>query len=121
MIEIIPTLVPRSFEDVRNAAERYSFARTIHIDAGDGRFVSNTTWQPAEGEMLPTILSWEVHLMVHEPLETGIQYAKAGAFRIIAHLEAFADRAAIPAAFEAWKAAGTREIGLALKLQQLFF
>jgi len=119
-MEIIPTLVPRSFEDVRNAAERYSFARTIHIDAGDGRFVSNTTWQPAEGETLPTMLSWDAHLMVHEPLASGVLYAKAGASRIIAHLETFEDHSAIPAAFEAWKAAGAREVGLAVKIETSF-
>lgn len=115
-MEIIPTIVPASFEDIRNAAERYAFASIIHIDAGDGRFVPNTTWQPNEGDILPTALSWEAHLMLTEPLEAGIRYAKAGASRIIAHLEVFEDSARIPYAFEAWKAAGAHEVGLALKI-----
>jgi ribulose-phosphate 3-epimerase len=114
-MEIIPTLVPASFDEIRTAAARYPFAPVLHIDAGDGSFVPNTTWQPAEGDQLPTSHIWEAHLMVSDPV-AGALFAKAGASRIIAHLEAFADRGAIPAAFDAWKAAGAREVGLALKL-----
>lgn len=120
MREIIPTIVPASFDDVRSAAKRYSFARVIHIDVDDGRFVANTTWQPFEGEMLPTTASWDAHLMVSDTLESGIRYAKAGASRIIAHLEAFEEHAAIPALFEGWKAAGAREVGLAVKIDTSF-
>lgn len=115
-MEIIPTIVPSSFDDIRAAADRYPFARVVHIDAGDGRFVPNTTWQPVEGEMLPTTAAWDAHLMVSDALESGIRYAKAGAMRIIAHLEAFEDHGAVPPAFEAWKAAGARDVGLALKI-----
>jgi pentose-5-phosphate-3-epimerase len=116
MKEVIPTIVPASFDDVRSAAERYSFAPVIHIDAGDGKFVPNTTWQPQDGDVLPTPILWEAHLMLAEPLESGIRYAKAGASRIIAHFEAFPEPALIAAAFASWKTAGAREVGLAAKI-----
>lgn len=116
MIEIIPTIVPDSFDDVRAGAERYAFAATVHIDAGDGRFVPNSTWQPAEGDMLPSMVKWDVHLMTESPMEVGERYARAGAARISAHVEAFAEQSAIPQALGAWRSAGAREVGLAIKI-----
>jgi len=118
MHEIIPTIVPTTFEELAAHIERLStFARTIHIDAADGVFAPNLTWLPREGEHLPhPEIAYEAHLMVSEPLSLGTQFAKAGAKRIIAHLEAFSGGEAIADAFSAWRAAGASEVGLALLL-----
>lgn len=118
MIEIIPTIVPQSFDEIPNISSAYSFSSTIHIDAADGGFAPNTTWIPQEGERLPHIeaLRYEAHLMVAEPEPIGIRYAEAGAMRLIAHVEAFNRAADIPHAVAAWKAAGALEVGLAVKL-----
>lgn len=119
MKEIIPTVVPTSFDDllVRLNAVR-GYARSLHIDAADGGFAPNTTWLPQSGERLPGLnaLFIEAHLMVADPLDIGVAFIKAGASRIIAHREAFPDTSAIIAAFDAWKIAGAQEVGLALKI-----
>lgn len=119
MKEIIPTVVPASFDDlaVRLNIVR-GFARSLHIDAADGKFAPNTTWLPQSGERIPGLnaLRVEAHLMVANPLEAGVAFVKAGASRVIAHREAFADMATISAAFDAWKMAGAQEVGLALKM-----
>lgn len=120
MKEIIPTIIPESFDDLTTKiAHLRSFAHAVHIDAADGRFVPNTTWLPQEEDQLPatSALLFEAHLMVEEPLQTGISFAKAGASRIIAHFESFSERSEIAPAFEAWRGAGAQEIGLALKIE----
>lgn len=120
MKEIIPTVVPASFDDlaVRLNIVR-GFARLVHIDAVDGKFAPNTTWLPQAGERIPgqNSLLIEAHLMVADPLEIGVAFVNAGASRIIAHREAFTDSAAVVEAFDAWKMAGAQEVGLALKLE----
>ena len=64
----------------------------IHLDVGDGKFTPNITWglKPEEVEIagLPTPgLDWEVHLMVFDPETAGEEWLKAGARRVIVHLE----------------------------------
>lgn len=119
MKEIIPTIVPGSSDDLALRLNVIrGFARSAHIDAADGIFAPNATWLPQAGDRIPGLnaLLIEAHLMLAEPLDIGVAFAKAGASRIIAHREAFADIAAIIEAFEAWKMAGAQETGLALKL-----
>ena len=119
MREIIPTIVPTSFEHLEAEIARLrGFARAAHIDAGDGTFVPNTTWLPAGDESLPATnaLLFEAHLMVQEPLELGVRFAKAGASRIIAHFESFSETSTIERACSAWREAGAKEVVLALKI-----
>ena len=109
MIEIIPTVVPASVADIEAAAARYSqFAKTLHVDITDGVFAPNTTWMPS-GELLQIGMQWEAHLMVSDPHAVGLASLTAGASRVIGHIEAAKDVAAM---FAAWKAAGAQEVGL---------
>lgn len=115
---IIPTVVPRSADDVKAARERYPFASCLHIDVTDGVFAPARTWAPPPGEKLPdakTVL-YEVHLMVDQPLAGGLAYAHAGARRMIAHVESFGHADAALDMFRMWRGAGVKEIGLALKI-----
>ncbi len=90
MIEIVPTVVPESLEDVVKTVERCkSFAKRIHVDVADGKFAPNTTWTPGEGERLPAGMEYEIHMMVADPHQVGLEYAKAGAHALIGHVEAF--------------------------------
>ncbi len=114
MKEIIPTIVPLSSEDFAAKVRELSFAPWLHIDAAD-TFAHNTTWIPEEGEMLPQGPSYEAHLMVHDQEKIGVRFAKAGAKRIIGHIEAFGDEN-VEEVFAAWKAAGATEVGLATKM-----
>lgn len=118
MIEVVPTVVPESLEDVIETVNRYSsFAKRIHVDVADGQFAPNTTWMPQAGETLPAGMEYEIHMMVADPHEMGLAYAGAGAHALIGHVEAFgsAEQAAI--AYEAWRAAGISEVQAAALFQ----
>jgi len=121
-IEIIPTCVPQSAKDlVERARAIAAFSPAIHIDIVDGLFAPSHTWPYIEhgrfGEFdLSGIsgLSVEIHLMVEEPREIGKCFARAGAFRVIGHIEAFEDEDHAHVALDAWREEGAREVGLGI-------
>lgn len=109
-VEIIPTVVPASLKDVYDIAERYKdFASSIHIDVADGVFAPNTTWTPAEGDMLPSGMNFEIHMMTANPHDLGLRYAQAGAYSLIGHVEAFGSAEKAKIAYDAWRGAGAKE------------
>lgn len=114
-IEIIPTVVPASLDDVLKARERNSFATSIHIDAADGKFAPNTTWMPAPDEKISDAMStlYEAHLMVDNPLQAGLAFVRAGTKRIIGHIEAFSNAESARESLDMWRKAGATEVGLA--------
>jgi len=123
MIEIIPTNTcpPDRAELERRSLQFARFAPRVQLDIADGAFVNARSWPYSEdGEeaigALPGApqLSYEVHLMVEHPRALGEELARAGASRIIGHVEAFADAAAARSALNAWKSAGASEAGLAI-------
>ena len=132
MIEIIPTnTCPPDFTELSRRSELIaSFAPAIQLDIGDGAFVPEASWPYREGQStdiqkmkegslsLPMSerLFYEVHLMVEEPLEIGKALARAGARRIIGHIEGFADKREALFALESWKHIDTLEAGFALLL-----
>lgn len=104
MSEIIPAILPEDFGDLSDKlgmiAGRVPMA---HIDAADGSFTKNASW-PYAGDDIGTFLriseeaegfpfwediSFEVHLMLKGVQEASEDWIKAGAERIIVHLEAF--------------------------------
>ena len=117
MIEIIPTVVPKSFDDIVAAKARYiAFSKSIHIDAADGQFAPNRTWLPLSGEKLPdaAVLFYEARLMIETPLSIGVAFARAGAKRVIGHIEAFDNAECAREAFDMWQKAGATEVGVAI-------
>jgi len=132
MVEIIPTnTCPPDLAELSRRSELIaSFSPAVQLDVSDGKFTAETSWpfcagqeaeqaQLAEGSLaLPHIekLAYEAHLMVEEPLEIGSALIRAGASRIIAHMEAFADEREILHALALWKGAHGSEVGLALLL-----
>ena len=117
-VEVVPTVVPDSFDDVVRIAEAcHPFARRIHIDVADGVFEPNTTWMPEDGDQLPDTMEFEIHLMVADPHEVGLSYARAGATGLIGHVEAFGEAAQAKAAFDAWREAGIHTVATAALLQ----
>ena len=120
MIEIIPTVVPQDISDVEAAQKRYaSFAKAIHIDACNETLAPNDTWLPKEGDRLPKCGSttYEAHLMIAEPLEIGHAYIRAGASRLIAHVESFSSIDQARGTIDAWRSGGAKEVGLAALLE----
>ncbi len=128
MIEIIPTYVPRDESDLSAGLEHIrSFATEVHIDVDDGIFAPITTWPyikqgQFEAFNLPRMdgLFSEAHLMVEEPQSIGVAFARAGAERIVGHVEGFGDADEVLGALNAWKRAGASEVGLGLLFQTPF-
>jgi ribulose-phosphate 3-epimerase len=118
MKTIVPTVVPDTLSGIQETSDRYApFANHFHIDATDGIFAPNTTWFPREDNKLPENFSYEVHLMVSEPEQVGIVFAKAGAKTIIGHVEAFKTPENARRAFSLWRKAGAEKVGVAVLLQ----
>lgn len=115
-VEIIPTIVPTSLADILEWSEKFArFAHSIHIDAGDGAFVSNTTWFPTAIYTLPFSdkVLYEAHLMVRSSREIGLQFIRSGCRRIIGHMETFLNADEARGALNFWKEQNA-ESGLAL-------
>ena len=102
MIEIIPAILPTSLDDLRDKMAQVSgFAPLVQIDVCDGKFVPSKSWPyikggmdqfqriNSEGEGFPfwDSLDIEVDLMVRKPEEVVNDWIKAGAKRVVLHLE----------------------------------
>lgn len=107
MIEIIPAILPKDYEDLKNnIALVRGVVPLVQIDICDGNFVKSLTW-PFEGsgfdvhfnailaeqEGLPfwEDMDFELDLMVENALENFDIYTKLGPKRIIFHIEAVGD------------------------------
>lgn len=129
-IEIVPTNTcpPDLDELTRRSAVVSAYASVVQLDVGDGVFVPVKSWPYGEGQWgeleimgatkqgLPHIdtLLYEVHLMVQHPLSAGVAFARAGAKRIIGHIEAFGSAEKARDAFKMWKLSGAKEVGVAV-------
>lgn len=121
MIEINPTIVPAALSDIAAVSGQYkSFCSFFQVDVADGKFAPNTTWLPSGGEKLPAEYSYEVHMMVADPVSVGTSFAQMGAKRLIAHVEALQDPESASRAFREWKMAGVESVGIAVLLQTSF-
>ena len=88
---VIPAILAKSREEFEKKIKKIApHADTIQIDAMDGAFVPNKTWADADTiEHLHLPMKFEAHLMVKNPEHGAIEeWAEAGAFRIIFHIEA---------------------------------
>ncbi len=123
MHEIIPSpgTEDKEFSEIKKKIELVKpFARTVHIDILDGKFAPNTTFSDPEPfkkytKDLPAGrqgLSFEVHLMVEDPVKHLKKWADAGFRRFIGQIEKMSDQAEFVA-----EAQLLGEAGLALDLQ----
>lgn len=104
MIEIIPSINVRTFEEAKERIKKVEpFVQWVHLDVTDGIFSKHLTWHdpadlaelvgsdpPKEGQTLLR-LSIEVHLMVQEPEKIIDQWLVKPIKRVIVHLEATKD------------------------------
>jgi ribulose-phosphate 3-epimerase len=123
-IEIIPTIVAQNTEEIQaGIVMSRAFGNVLHIDVDDGIFTPQISW-PYEGKGklgqgnggLDTPVDnflIQAHLMVSEPREVGEFFASQGAHTLIAHIESTSLSTDI---FDAWRAHGVQEIGLAILL-----
>ena len=105
MVEIIPALMPRTFEELRVETERFiGLVETVQIDVMDGVFVGNKSWPYSEGANIiqdltregDTIPFWEdidfeADLMIANPEREIANWISLGASRIIVHTESVTD------------------------------
>lgn len=125
MIEIVPTCVPTSAEELAGWVSRAkAYASSVHLDIDDGLFAPHLTWPyTGNGIYAPFDLSalagmtTEVHLMVKNPRDIGNAFARAGADRLIAHLESLESPEEVRTLFEEWRASGANETGVALLME----
>ena len=108
MTEIIPAVLPKSFDDLREHLERLQGAvKQVQVDIVDGHFAHNKTWPYKDSATFEKVLSeehglplWETFdfefdLMVSDPVERVMDYVHAGASRIIVHIKAEGAAAAL--------------------------
>jgi len=91
MIEIIPTINVKTFEDVKKQVETIeSLGLTwAHLDIHDGKFTDLIGFnQPEKLSGLSTHLKLEAHLMIFEPEHEIDRWIHSGVKRIIFHYEA---------------------------------
>lgn len=127
-MEIIPAILLKSFSELEKTLDQIvGVVDTVQIDVCDGVFVHERTWPiDDEGGIFAQIVSeksefphwkdfdFEVHLMVANPTEMIEQWVKAGATRILVHLEAISGDALSECIAEWGNAV---EIAVALKLE----
>lgn len=127
MIEIIPAIMPKSFDDLADKADLVrSVVPLAQIDIMDGKFVKSKSWPYMESaspggehferlvsqeELLPFFdeIDYELDLMIDEPEKHIFEWLPLGASRLIFHIEAIKD-IELFFAHDIWKE-GAREIG----------
>lgn len=107
MIEIIPAILPKNYEDLKNKISLVKeVVPIVQVDICDGIFVPSFTWpfssatidyhftkilNEAEGMPFWEEVDFELDLMVADAVENFDVYTKLGPKRIIFHLEAIKD------------------------------
>ncbi|MDQ3075977.1 MAG: hypothetical protein M3Q34_02520 [bacterium] len=108
MTEIIPAVLPKNYEDMKNKiALVRGVVPIVQIDLCDGSFVKNTTWpfstggnedynlqailEEREGMPFWEDIDFELDLMVADAVENFHIYTKLSPKRIVFHLEAVGD------------------------------
>jgi ribulose-phosphate 3-epimerase len=91
-MKIVPALLAEKFDvfltELKNAE---TFAGYVQIDLMDGVFVQTKSFPPEDLSRLDTILKFEIHLMVADPLGYLEAVRNAGLRRVLFHIEASAD------------------------------
>ena len=97
-IEILPAILPKSFEDLRALLSLMSgVSPVVQVDVVDGMYAPNKTWPYKGDQSFERIMSgdegmpfWdtieiEFDLMVSDPAEEVEKFVRAGAARIVVH------------------------------------
>ena len=127
--EIIPAIIPISFEDMR---EKVSSVRDlvewVQVDVIDGIFAPSASWPYAVGDIvsfqkmvndaksLPFLdkLNYEIDLMVENPEEEIPKWYSIGARRFIVHIESIKNLDILEQIIIQYRKNGISEVGIAL-------
>ena len=89
MINIIPTILVKTKKDfLANINKIKNLLNWAQIDVMDGKFIPQTTFTDTELINNFSKLNFKIHLMVADPENHIEPWAKAGAKKIIFHIEA---------------------------------
>ncbi len=101
MIEIIPAILPKSFDDLeQHAALVHGIAKRVQIDVVDGKFARTTTWPYKDHASFEKIVDeehglpfwqdfdFEFDLMIENPHEKVKEFVRAGASHVVIHAHA---------------------------------
>ncbi|MEK7546716.1 MAG: ribulose-phosphate 3-epimerase [Patescibacteria group bacterium] len=93
-MEIIPVINCHTSEEVAERVKKANkFADWVHLDVSDARFTFNKSWGDSSAwAKMGNKANLEVHLMVEEPEKYVDGWVKAGAKRLIVHLEALNEK-----------------------------
>ncbi len=88
MTEIIPGILVNTLEELKEKLHLLSWAKKVHIDIMDGKFVPNKTIQlRALSKILPN-MDMQIHLMAYKPHKYISGCANLGVREFIFHAEA---------------------------------
>lgn len=104
-VQIIPAILPKDYSQLENQVEDVSQNTDfVQVDVCDGQFVPNATWPYkkhdnnfeqllSEQKGLPhwEEIDFEFDLMVNRPEEVVLDWLRAGATRLILHVESKGD------------------------------
>jgi ribulose-phosphate 3-epimerase len=125
--EIVPAIIPEDFDDLKfHLGLVKNLVQTVQIDVLDGIYTPRPSWPYAGGgndfqniinqeEGFPfwENLNFEVDMMVLHPEEKYEDWIRAGASRIIFHLESLTQKD--PSLIAKIKSENTLEVGIATK------
>lgn len=94
MLEIIPGILEKDWPEIERKINLVRpFAKTIHVDIIDGKFVENPTFlDPGPFAKYTGDIFFELHMMVENPLFYLRPFAEAGFKRFIGHVEKMSDQ-----------------------------
>jgi|SRR5581483_2395207 len=104
MIEVLPAIIPMSWEQLEEEMRKVSFAPKVQVDISDGIFSPTKTWPYINGEFFQKLknqeIGWppyypqgekievELHLMVKDPENVLQDWIATGVAGIVCHIEA---------------------------------
>ncbi len=115
MIEIVPAIIAKDFEELKEKIKLVeSYVDWVQLDVSDGKFTRMTSWNnPEQLREIETNLNLETHLMISQPENHIEEWLDCGVKRILVHFESTEHLAEI---LDKIKNAG-RDTGIVLNLQ----
>ena len=112
MIQVIPAIIAKDFEELKEKIGRVEpYVEWVQFDIIDGQFANNHSWNsPEDLKQLETNLKLEAHLLIKNPEEVIDDWIDSGLERIVFHYSATQKHQEI---IEKVKKAGL-EVGLAI-------
>ncbi len=90
---MVPAIIPKSLEHLRETLEKVSFSPEVQVDLVDGKFAPTISWpyeptgEPMDIKRELDRFTLEIDLMVNEPIKAAYDWLEAGADMLIFHIE----------------------------------